>query len=74
MLFVRGKPYHVAWADLFDRASFALRPAYACDHNECLPKGMRMPCGACTGFESDGSSGGASVAIGLKQRIDANGA
>src|SRR5256885_4692424 len=52
MLFTRREPDHVTGPDLFDRSTCALRPAATRNHDQRLPKRMRMPCGASTRLKS----------------------
>src|ERR1700728_1200972 len=56
MLLTWGEPDDVAGSDLLDGAARALGSTAAGGDDQCLTQRMRMPGGAGTGFEGDGSA------------------
>ncbi len=72
VLFVRRKPNHIAWPNLFDRSTFALRPTKPGRDDQRLTEWMRMPGGAGTRFERDACATNTCRFGRLKQRIDSD--
>ena len=53
MLLVRRKPDDIARPDFLDSSALALRPSKARSDNQCLTKGMCMPCRARARLQGD---------------------
>ena len=72
VLLAGREPDDVARPDFFDRPTLALHPTYAGGHDQRLPEGMRVPRGACLGFEGDAGTAHARRFRCLEKRVDAN--
>ena len=70
MLLARRERNHVAWPDLLDRASPALRAAAARGHDQRLAKRMGMPRCSSAWFEGNTGAEGAGGRVCLEQGID----
>ena len=74
MLLSRREPDHVAGMDLFDGASFVLRPSAACGDDEGLAERVGVPRGPRTRLEGDAGGGNMRRIRGLKEGVDADAA
>jgi hypothetical protein len=70
MLLTGREPDDIAWPDLLHLASPTLHPAEASGDDQCLPKGMRMPCRTSARLECDACALHAGRGWRLKERID----
>src|ERR1700678_715058 len=74
MLLSGREPDYVAGMDLYDGASFVLRPSAACGDDEGLAERVGVPRGPCAGLEGDAGGGNKRRIRGLKEGVDADGA
>ena len=74
MLLSGREPDYVAGMDLFNGASFVLRPSAACGDDEGLAERVGMPCSSRAGLEGDAGGGNKRRIRSLKEGVDADGA
>jgi hypothetical protein len=72
VLLAGREPDHIAWPNLLDWTSPVLRPAAASRDDECLTKGMRVPCRPRARLESYARALNKRRIGCLKKRIDPN--
>jgi hypothetical protein len=74
MLLSGREPDYVAGVNLFDGATFVLRPSAACGDDEGLAERVGVPCSPRAGLEGDAGAGDKRRIRGLKEGVNADGA
>src|SRR3954454_17119717 len=70
MLFTGREPDYVTRTNVFDWPAPALRSDTAGRNDERLTQGVRVPGGACTGFEGNAGASDTRRICGLEQRVN----